>query len=881
MYQHTFISRFSRLLTLLLCSLFLILLSGTRLLAQSDSATGQNAAQPRVSAVNKIYWTDKDDQLIGRSNADGSDFEVLVEDVDNPRGIALNIPGGKMYWADQERDQILRANLNGTNVEVFLAMNKDDLPNNIALALPHGKIYWTTRSQTLLRGRDGIWRANLDGSEREMLVDFFDGLDWPVGIALDLPRGKMYWAELRNARIRRANLDGSDIETIVNAADGLQRPMEVALDLNNDKMYWTDEEASTIRRADLNGDNVQRLLGPEHGLEQPRGIALDLAGGKMYWTDKEAKRIQRANLDGSGLETLLDDDDGLNYPLSLALDLGGGVTCYPLTLRHIGSGTLPTAAPESSPGCQPGMYSATESISLTAAPADGWSVERWEGTNNNSSSSTTNILTMPASGHTVTVHYQQNPPNCYRLMLTHTGMGDTPAASPPSSPGCGDGLYREGTAISLTAAPDTNWVVEEWEGTNNDNSTATTNSVTMPGNDHTVSVHYIPTIQCYNLTRIHSGSGSDPAAEPENSPGCAPGQFTAGATIALTADPTEGWQVKNWNGTVNDTLTTLTNQAIMPAANHTIIVNYEPIPCYRLTRTHQGEGSDPSASPPRSSFCGTGEFVAGELITLQANPADGWSVGGWNGTNNDSSQATTNALTMPSGDHTVGVRYREVAAVCYQLTLNHSGQGATLAATPQRSESCAAGHYVQGEVITLNATPAIGWQINGWSGTANDSSLSASNSLTMPAADHIVVVRYAKANAVFVPVATYGLPPDCFQGPHEREPNNKADQATGPICPWISSLQAFPNDNYDFFTFETTTAGPITIRLLNHTNSGVQVRLYYQEYVAGNSVALGFLPPDYRLTWEGAPGLYYILVFTDSPVSGTTQPYTLEITRPE
>lgn len=881
MYQHTPTSRSSRRLTLLLCSLFLILLSGSRLLAQSDSVGGERDVQPDASAVNKIYWTDKDDQLIGRSNADGSDFEVLVEDVDNPRGIALNIPGGKMYWADQEKDQILRANLNGTNVEVFLAMSKDDLPNNIALDLQGEKIYWTARAQTLLRGRDGIWRANLDGSEREMLVNFLDGLDWPVGIALDLPRGKMYWAELRNARIRRANLDGSNIETVLNATDGLRRPMEVALDLNNDLLYWTDEEAATIRRADLNGNNVQKLLGPEHGLEQPRGLALDLAGGKMYWTDKEAKRIQRANLDGSGLETLLDDDDGLNYPLSLALDLGGGVTCYPLALRHTGSGAPPTAAPESSPGCQPGTYSAGESISLTAAPADGWSVERWEGTNNNSSSSTTNILTMPAASHTVTVRYKQNPPNCYRLTLAHSGMGDAPAASPPSSPGCGDGLYREGTAISLTAAPDTNWVVERWEGTNNDNSTATTNSLTMPANDHTVTVHYIPTIQCYKLTRIHTGSGSDPAAEPESSPGCAPGQYTAGATIALTADPTEGWQVKNWNGTVNDTLTTLTNQAMMPAANHTIIVNYEPIPCYRLTRTHQGEGSDPLATPSRSSFCGTGEFVAGELITLQANPANGWSVGGWNGTNNDNSQATTNTLTMPSGAHTVSVRYSEAAAVCYQLTLNHSGQGATLAATPPRSEACSASHYVQGEVITLNATPAIGWQINGWSGTADDSSQTATNSLTMPAANHTVVVRYAKANAIFMPMATYGLPPDCFQGPGEQEPNNKADEATGPICPWIPSLQGFPNDNYDFFTFETTAAGPITIRLLNHTNSGVQVRLYYQEYVAGNSVALGFLPPDYRLTWEGAPGLYYILVFTDSPVSGTTQPYTLEVTRPK
>lgn len=912
MINQTWFRRSSLALGSFLSIFLVVLINNVGIFAQlepTQSADPPANAPQTATAVNQIYWTDKDDHLIGRANADGSNLEVLVSDIPNPRGIALNIPGGKMYWADQDTDQIMRANLNGTNVEVLLPMNTNDLPNVIALDLNRNKIYWTNRAQNLFLGHDGIWRANLDGSQRELLVAEADGLDWPVGIALDLARGKMYWVELRLARIRRANLDGSGIEELVTAEDGLQRPLEIALDLVHDKMYWTDEDAHAIRRANLDGSNVETLLGNDNDddnddndnddndndnndndndnddndnddLEEPRGIALDVAAGKIYWADKEAARIQRANLDGSGLETLLSEDDGLNYPFSLALDLGGGVTCFNLTLIHTGAGGDPAASPTGSPGCSAGKYVAGEAISLAASPASGGRVANWDGTNNDSSSSTNNALTMPAGHHTVTVHYEENPPNCYRLTLTHTGMGSDPIASPPGSPGCGDGLYRSDTTISLTAAPDANWVVDGWSGTANDASTAIDNSLIMPEAEHTVTVHYRQTVQCYPLTQAHSGSGSDPAAVPGNSPGCAAGQYVAGATIALTADPTDGWRVKNWSGTLNDGAMSITNQAIMPATTHTVIVHYEQIPCYRLTRTHEGQGIDPIATPARSGFCGTSEYVAGETITLQASPAAGWSVGGWNGTNNDSSLATTNSLTMPSGNHTVSVRYNQRAADCHQLTLNYTGQGSNPSVVPARSAACTTGFYVRGESLSLNASPAIGWKVNSWSGTANDASQEATNSLVMPDSSHAVTVNYLKSNATFMPVTTYGLPPDCFLGPLEQEPNNKGDNPNGPLCSWVSSVQGFPNDNYDFFTFETTTDGLISVKVHNHAGSGVQVRLYYQEYIAGTSVASGFSLPDYALRWEGSPGLYYILIFTDTPVPGTNQPYTLEVVRP-
>ena len=80
---------------------------------------------------------------------------------------------------------------------------------------------------------------------------------------------------------------------------------------------------------------------------------------------------------------------------------------------------------------------------------------------------------------------------------------------------------------------------------------------------------------CYALTLSHTGQGSDPVASPANSPGCAAGQYVAGASITLSgAAPASGWQISSWTGTANDASTTVNNTLTMPASAHTASVNY-------------------------------------------------------------------------------------------------------------------------------------------------------------------------------------------------------------------------------------------------------------------------------------------------------------------
>lgn len=84
-------------------------------------------------------------------------------------------------------------------------------------------------------------------------------------------------------------------------------------------------------------------------------------------------------------------------------------TCYTLTLTKSGDGSLPTASPANSVGCQSGRYEAGEALSLNANPVMGWQVREWSGTENNSSSALNNTVTMPTADHAVQVFYEQIP----------------------------------------------------------------------------------------------------------------------------------------------------------------------------------------------------------------------------------------------------------------------------------------------------------------------------------------------------------------------------------------------------------------------------------------------------------------------------------------
>ena len=106
-----------------------------------------------------------------------------------------------------------------------------------------------------------------------------------------------------------------------------------------------------------------------------------------------------------------------------------------------------------------------------------------------------------------------------------------------------------------------------------------------------------------------------------------------------------------------------------PGGVDIVVVKADSPTCHALSVSHQGSGGDPLPSPVNSNGCPTGSYVAGTPITLTADPALGWIVGSWTGTNDDSSTSTINSVTMPAAPHVVSVEYVPEPADCALLLL--------------------------------------------------------------------------------------------------------------------------------------------------------------------------------------------------------------------
>ena len=193
-------------------------------------------------------------------------------------------------------------------------------------------IYWTEW------GSGKIRRADLDGSNVQDIVD--TGY-YPVGIAIDLSNGKLYWTDKtsnnhydQNAtnRVVRANLNGTNVEVLFserNTPESLFTYFQIVLDPTEGKIYWSKSiftlpEVGAVLRANLDGSNVEEIItGFKEGTGRSgslRGLTLDLSMGKLYWGNCAAGKIKRANLDGSNVEDII---IGLGCPQDIEFDVNG------------------------------------------------------------------------------------------------------------------------------------------------------------------------------------------------------------------------------------------------------------------------------------------------------------------------------------------------------------------------------------------------------------------------------------------------------------------------------------------------------------------------------------------------------------------------------
>ena len=276
--------------------------------------------------VSKMYWVDSSQNAVLRANLDGTDSEVIVDELSAPFGISIDPVHEYIFWSDNITNSIYRANLEGQNVLTIITGLVT--PNHLAVDTIHEKIYWSDR------GTGKVQRANLNGSNVENIIT---GLASPRGVGVDAVSGYLYCVDTAGT-IYRSSLEGTGLIPLLS---NLDYPFCMTLDLVHGKIFWAEISYDKIRGANLDGSDIYDLV--TTGLSAVTGIDVDTIGNKLYFTDFHYDRISRCNPDGSDFETILEvgalpNDIALYIvpepsPIAVVVDIKPGSCPNPVNVR--------------------------------------------------------------------------------------------------------------------------------------------------------------------------------------------------------------------------------------------------------------------------------------------------------------------------------------------------------------------------------------------------------------------------------------------------------------------------------------------------------------------------------------------------------------------
>ncbi|MCH7849796.1 MAG: thrombospondin type 3 repeat-containing protein, partial [Planctomycetes bacterium] len=280
-----------------------------------DDGVGDECTPPDEQSPGWLFFMDIDNNTVERIDLDGSNRILIAETSSiDPATMAVDPVSRRVFWAE-DGDRAVKSSFFDGRGDMVLT-NTLSFPTSVTFDPGQRKLYVTDRFfddiVSILIDDEGV-PVN---PEVEVLISFptdLGGSD-PIGIGLDTDEGKMYWADSGFDTINRANLDGTDDELLIQRQESTNIPYDIAIDPRGGTMYFTDRFANDLFRANLDGTNVQVLVdGPTGGAAassgpQPRGLAIDFQNNKLYWADEFDRVIRRSNLDGTNIEDVLTEN---------------------------------------------------------------------------------------------------------------------------------------------------------------------------------------------------------------------------------------------------------------------------------------------------------------------------------------------------------------------------------------------------------------------------------------------------------------------------------------------------------------------------------------------------------------------------------------------
>ena len=350
-----------------------------------------------------------------------------------------------------------------------------------------------------------------------------------------------------------------------------------------------------------------------------------------------------------------------------------------------------------------GSYVSGSTVNITATPNAGYTFVNWtEGTN---------ILSTNAA-YSFTIEGNRTLVANFTVTIVNytVTLSSFPVAGGTTT---GGGSYVSGSSVTITATPATGYTFMYWTEGTNVVSTDASYIFTITSN-RTFVASFTETIINYTVTL-----SSNPAAGGATS---GAGTYISGASVSVGATPNAGYTFTNWTegGTV---VSTNANYNFTITGNRTLVANFtETVTTFVVTLS-----SDPIAG---GTTVGGGTYNSGASVIVIATPNVGYTFTNWTEGGSVVSTHATYAFTL-TGNRTLVANFTETAEnFIVSLSSNPAAGGSTTGG----------GSYVSGSLVTINATPNLGYTFLFWTEGESIISKNAGYSFTITANRTLVAI---------------------------------------------------------------------------------------------------------------------------------------------